>query len=429
MSADEDNNEKDVSVRLCPVCNKRVFDQDGASVTQWIFRLYGCTCKSKQLAEPVCEEPREASAEFAICTNCGKRIRDVNEGSLTQWIFQSHTCSCGMPRPRTGGSSSAPEVNAEIPAKVSIVTRYEPAQSGEIQSDPVLSAWLKEMGRYAPVKVLGKGASGSVYLCIDSYLQKPVAVKILNWITDDNIILFQQEAKVASGLNHPYIVKVLDIGVTAGAVPFMVMDFVEGESLEDYLAHTSNNACVLEEEALDYALTLLDALSYLHQHGIFHRDLKSGNIILCRDSDTDERLHPVLVDLGLAARAPASDQLVGTVGYMAPEYIAGGAYSVYTEIYSFGCLLFEMLTGSLPYRGDSLLETLEMHRDSAIPSLNSRRDDIEFSPGLDALVQRCLAKEETERYQSLSELKEAVEAVRQHLPEEEKEMKEVTTVA
>ena len=137
MSADEDNNEKDVSVRLCPVCNKRVFDQDGASVTQWIFRLYGCTCKSKQLAEPVCEEPREASAEFAICTNCGKRIRDVNEGSLTQWIFQSHTCSCGMPRPRTGGSSSAPEVNAEIPAKVSIVTRYEPAQSGEIQSDPV----------------------------------------------------------------------------------------------------------------------------------------------------------------------------------------------------------------------------------------------------------------------------------------------------
>lgn len=429
MSAGEDKNEKDVSVRLCPVCNKRVFDQDSASVTQWIFRLYGCSCNSKQLAEPVYEEPRVASAEFAICTNCGKRIRDANEGSLTQWIFQSHTCSCGMPRPSTVGSSSTMEVNAEPPAQISPAIRYEPAQSGEILSDPVLSAWLKEMGRYAPVKVLGKGASGSVYLCIDSYLQKPVAVKILNWITDDNIIAFQKEAKVASGLNHPYIVKVLDIGVTAGAVPFMVMDFVEGESLEDYLVHPSNDARVPEEEALDYAIMLLDALSYLHQHGIFHRDLKSGNIILCNTSDGDQKLHPVLVDLGLAARAPSSGQLVGTVGYMAPEYIAGGAYSLYSEIYSVGCLLFEMLTGSLPYRGDSMLETLAMHSDAEIPSLKSRRDDIEFLPGLDAIVQRCLAKNETERFQSLAELKAAVEAVRHGLADEERVTEQETLVA
>ena len=431
MSAGDDNNEKDVSVRLCPVCNKRVFDQDAASVTQWIFRLYGCTCKSKQLAEPVYEEPRVASAEVTICTNCGKRIRDANEGSLTQWIFQSHTCNCGMPRPSTGGGSIAPGANAdaEVPTQLSPATRYEPAQSGEILSDPVLSAWLKEMDRYAPVKVLGKGASGSVYLCIDNYLQKPVAVKILNWITDDNIVAFQNEAKVASGLNHPYIVKVLDIGVTAGAVPFMVMDFIEGESLEDYLAHPSNNACVPEEDALDYAVMLLDALSYLHQHGIYHRDLKSGNLILCRDSDADERLHPVLVDLGLAAKAPSSGQPVGTVGYMAPEYIAGGAYGLYSEIYSFGCLLFEMLTGSLPYRGDSLLETLAMHSDAEIPSLKSRRDDIEFSPGLDALVQRCMAKKETERFQSLSELKAAIEAVGHGIAEEEKVPKEETLVA
>ncbi|MGE0261181.1 MAG: protein kinase [Candidatus Obscuribacterales bacterium] len=399
-------------IKLCPLCSKRVVDQDSASLTQWIFGMNSCRCRSPETAPPRPEPPPampgEARGQLTICRTCRKRISQPVAGSITQWIFASHVCHCDEPVPVA--VPVLPEESAS--PDLSELAEEAPVPSGllSLQDPEALSSWSLDKSRYVPLRLLGKGATGTVFLAFDRVLQRAVAVKCLHLLTSKQIIALQKEARTASRLSHRGIVRVLDLGVSENDTPYMVMDFIDGVSLKDLL---ENRGALDPGTVISIAIEICRALEYAHTAGIAHRDLKSSNVIL-RERESG-RLEPVLIDLGLSRLenemaeeelqkgTPGSDPLPGSAGYMAPDYIESRRYSVRAEIYSMGCLIFEMLTGSLPFEGDSLLETITMHRQSPVPSV------AEQSPALDPIVRRCLAKDGAGRYQSARELELAIE--------------------
>ncbi len=207
----------------------------------------------------------------------------AKSGSLTQWIFAGGRCRCQAP--------SVAETKPEV---------FEPKEQNEPREPVVDEHELKNVGsafpkdRYKPLRELGRGANGIVYLCRDRLLGKKVAVKMLQSLTSESIIDFQREAKIASGLNHPGIVRVLDFGADHGQ-PFLVMDVVHGVSLRDYI---DENGPMPLSEFRDVAVSILRAVSYAHSFEVVHRDLKPENIRL----QSSGRSRAVILDFGLAKR-------------------------------------------------------------------------------------------------------------------------------
>lgn len=273
--------------------------------------------------------------------------------------------------------------------------------------------------RYLPLREIGRGASGVVYLCRDRLLRKKVAVKCLHSVTAAQLLDFQNEARSTSHLNHPGIVGVLDFGGTASGAPFMVMEYVNGLSLGEFINEHDH---MTQEMCSVVFIQIASALAYAHDKGIFHRDLKGSNILLI-DSD---KLYPEvrLIDFGVAGVKHATLEptilhgrtLVGTPLYMPPDQANGLPYSTQSEIYALGCVLFEALTGSPPFKGETALETINMHAKSAAPTLLQRRPDLEFSQAFEDIIACCLAKNPKDRFQSLTVLSEALDDAIGQLP-------------
>jgi Serine/threonine protein kinase len=265
--------------------------------------------------------------------------------------------------------------------------------------------------RYKPVSIMGHGATGIVYLCVDKLLSKRVAIKTLHTVDAAQLVAFQLEAKTTSRLNHDNIIKVLDFGATEGGVPFMVMELVDGVSLE---------AAIQSEGPLEPAVAaslvrkICIGLEHAHKNGILHRDVKSSNTLL---SHTDSGVEPVVIDFGVAALKFARQEptiisgktIVGSPFYMAPDQALGRPYDERSEIYSIGCMLFETLTGRTPFEGATTLETIGMHAHMPPPTLHDIAPEREFGPQLEELVARCLAKDPADRYRDCAELADALE--------------------
>lgn len=266
--------------------------------------------------------------------------------------------------------------------------------------------------RYEALSIIGQGAAGVVYLCRDRMLGgKKVAIKCLRAITADQLVSFQREAKATSLLTHPGVVAVLDFGSNENGAPYMVMEYVEGASLEQILREKGPFDFT---EAVPIFIKIAEALGYAHSKDIYHRDLKSSNILLVKTdvSTPDVRI----IDFGVASVKQATQEptihqgrtIVGTPTYMSPDQAKNLPFDARSEIYALGCVMFEALTGRVPFIAQTALEVIAMHANEPAPALSDAHNSGRFPPKLEALVARCLEKDPADRFQSMRELVDAL---------------------
>ncbi|RZS91253.1 serine/threonine-protein kinase [Motilibacter rhizosphaerae] len=269
-------------------------------------------------------------------------------------------------------------------------------------------------GRYEIREVLGRGGMAEVHRALDVRLGRVVAVKMLraDLARDPEFQdRFKREAQSAASLNHPTIVAVYDTGedwVGGARVPFIVMELVEGSTLRDLLA---SGRRPLPERSLEIVSGILTALDYSHRHGIVHRDIKPGNVMLTPRGEVK------VMDFGIArtiAEATAAvtqgSAVVGTAQYLSPEQARAEQVDARTDLYSTGCVLFELLTGRPPFVGESSVSIAYQHVSEPPPAPSSL--DPSLGASVDAVVLRALAKERTDRYPTAAAMKADVDRVR-----------------
>jgi eukaryotic-like serine/threonine-protein kinase len=266
-------------------------------------------------------------------------------------------------------------------------------------------------GRYEIGGRIGHGGMGEVHVGLDRRLGRTVAVKILraDLATDDMFqARFRREAQSAAGLNHPSIVAVYDTGdevLDGVAVPYIVMEYVEGRTLRDVLAEGRR---ILPERALEIAAGVCDALEYSHRSGIIHRDIKPANVMLTPDGDVK------VMDFGIAraladtsATMTQTAAVIGTAQYLSPEQAMGKPVDARSDIYSTGCLLYELLAGRPPFVGDSPISVAYQHVQE--PPHPPSRVDAELPPLADAITLTALRKNPAERYQSAGDMRSEIQ--------------------
>jgi beta-lactam-binding protein with PASTA domain/tRNA A-37 threonylcarbamoyl transferase component Bud32 len=270
-------------------------------------------------------------------------------------------------------------------------------------------------GRYELGELLGRGGMAEVHRALDLRLGRPVAVKELraDLATDPTFqARFRREAQSAAGLNHPTIVAVYDTGeetnpVTGTSIPYIVMELVEGQTLRDVLREGRK---LLPERALELTVGVLDALSYSHKAGIVHRDIKPANVMLTPTGQVK------VMDFGIAravadtsATMTQTAAVIGTAQYLSPEQARGETVDARSDIYSAGCLLYELLVGRPPFVGDSPVSVAYQHvREQPVPPSQL---DPEITPDIDAITLKALAKDADDRYQSAREFKNDITRV------------------
>ena len=269
--------------------------------------------------------------------------------------------------------------------------------------------------RYELGDLLGRGGMADVRSAIDTRLGRPVAVKQLrvDLATDPTFqARFRREAQSAAGLNHPTIVAVYDTGeepdpVTGISIPYIVMELVEGSTLRDVLR---DGRKILPERALELTQGVLDALSYSHKAGIIHRDIKPANVMLTPTGGVK------VMDFGIAravadtsATMTQTAAVIGTAQYLSPEQARGETVDSRSDIYSAGCLLYELLVGRPPFIGESPVSVAYQHvREAPVPP--SHLDPV-ITPDIDAITLKALAKDPADRYQSAREMKADISRV------------------
>ena len=249
---------------------------------------------------------------------------------------------------------------------------------------------------------IGRGGMGEVYLARDTRLGRPVALKVLpeRFALDERFReRLLRESRLAASLDHPNVVPVYDAGEADGRL-FIAMRYVDGIDLKALLRDT---APLAPERVMNIADQLAEALDAAHQRGLVHRDVKPGNVLLDQQGDRD---HAYLADFGLtqtpATAGPADGQFMGTVDYVAPEQIRGDVVDGRADQYALGCLLFECLTGSLPFRDRSEVAAIFAHLEEPPPVASERHEALPRA--VDAVLARAMAKEPAQRFDSCREL-------------------------
>ncbi len=270
-----------------------------------------------------------------------------------------------------------------------------------------------KLGRYVVVDAIGAGGMGEVYKAKDTRLDRTVAIKVLAEHfaeSPERKQRFEREAKAISQLNHPHICTLHDVGEQDG-MDFLVMEYIEGETLADKLAKSA----LTLDEAIEYGIQISDGLDVAHRAGIVHRDLKPGNMMLTRTGIK-------ILDFGLAklmeeeadiasSDAPtrqkvltADQAIIGTLQYMAPEQLEGRSADERSDVFAFGALLYEMITGRKAFEGQSQASLIAAILEKDPKPLSSTQSLA--PPALDRVVTRCLVKDADRRWQSFLDLNE-----------------------
>jgi eukaryotic-like serine/threonine-protein kinase len=273
------------------------------------------------------------------------------------------------------------------------------------------------LGPYEIVAPIGAGGMGEVYRAKDSRLGRDVAIKVLpaSFASDtDRLKRFEQEARAAGVLNHPNVTIVYDIGTNASdGAPYVVQELLEGETLRAELAGGRLSA----RRAIDYAVQIAEGLAAAHEKGIVHRDVKPENLFVTRDGRVK------ILDFGLAkltqvessalaTNLPTATEpgvVMGTLGYMSPEQVKGRQADARSDIFAFGAILYEMLSGKRAFHADSAGETMAAILREDPPDLSVTNENI--SPGLERILRHCLEKNPERRFQSSSDIGFALESL------------------
>jgi len=275
-----------------------------------------------------------------------------------------------------------------------------------------------KLGPYEILSAIGAGGMGEVYKAKDPRLGREVAIKVLpaSFSQDaDRLRRFEQEARAAGVLNHPNITAVYDIGSHEDA-PYVVQELLEGETLRAVLSGGRLSA----RKATDYALQMAHGLSAAHEKGIVHRDLKPENLFVTRDGRvkildfglaklTHQEEGSQATNLPTATAGTEPGVVLGTLGYMAPEQVRGKPADARSDIFSFGAILYEMLSGQRAFRGDSAADTMSAILREDPPDLSVSNQNV--SPGLERIVRHCLEKNPEQRFHSAHDVAFALDAL------------------
>lgn len=283
-------------------------------------------------------------------------------------------------------------------------------------------------GQYDLLECLGQGGMGIVYKARDVALNRIVAIKLLRarpGLTDTETLRFQQEARAIANLDHKNIIRLFGIATASDGAPYFVMEFLEGRSLSDELRLQKRFS---EERAIALTRQACDAIEHAHGKGVIHRDIKPSNLMLVYDKASGQEILK-LVDFGIAKlhteegetiqQLTQTGELFGSPFYMSPEQCAGKRVSEKTDIYSLGCVLYEMLCGAPPFRGANAVETLILHQKGEASPVWKERRDLKSAEALDAILLKMLAKSGADRpsaKETRQELESALQLERGKLP-------------
>ena len=317
-----------------------------------------------------------------------------------------------MPLPDSPGSPPSPYGHAESDGAQELVRRL---------------VGTTVAGRYKVQQLIGEGGMGAVFLVEHNVIRKRLALKVLNremMRNPEMVARFEREALAAAHIDHPNVVAATDSGRTDDGALFVVLEYIDGKSLRDRL----NYGPMPAPAALHIAKQIASALLRAHGLGIIHRDLKPENVMLVlRDGDSNfvKVLDFGLAKLSISALLEGESEtsvrrsevltrygaVFGTPAYMAPEQAAGGEVDGRTDLYALGVVLYEMLSGVLPFDGDDSAALLRMHVVAKVPTLKERAPHIKIPPALEALVMRLLEKKPESRIQSAKLLLEALDTL------------------
>ncbi len=325
---------------------------------------------------------QEQMTEFR-CASCGSRYSAEDSDGQKTYLCRK----CAMPLSYTG--------------EFKVVTEDEiPEEVRRCATNP-----KNVVGKYVAVQRLGVGAMGAVYKAWDTEIRRWVAFKTVREINDQELLLrFRQEAETAAALQHPHIVPIYDVGEEAGR-PFIAMKYIQGETLVGK-KFPAPRACEIIAQAAA-------AVGHAHQRDIVHRDLKPANLML------DESGRVYVMDFGLAKNLFGSSRMMtapgtvmGTPGYMAPEQAAGRVNQVNqrSDVYSLGAILYELLTGRVPFKGERPVQTIHQILNDPVTPPTKYQPDIPAD--LEKIVLRALEKEKANRYSDATEL---ADILRRHL--------------
>src|SRR5215218_7552622 len=262
-------------------------------------------------------------------------------------------------------------------------------------------------GRYRLDAQIGAGGMSTVYRAFDTVLERQVAIKLMHRemsSDSDQLERFRREARAVAQLNHPHIVGVIDAGED-DQTPYIVFEYVEGETLKDRIRRLGR---LPVPEAVAYAIEIGRALDCAHAHKLVHRDVKPQNVLI----DPDGRAK--VTDFGIARSLEAqgltaTGRVLGTTDYVSPEQALGHEVTEQSDVYSLGIVLYEMLTGEVPFRADTQVAVAMKHVREPLPDVQRRRPEI--SASLAAVVERSTSKETQNRYQDVSEMVHDLEEV------------------
>jgi serine/threonine protein kinase len=343
----------------------------------------------------------EETSKSEVCASCGKRFDPGAGGSLTAWLFRFNRCQCPVPVSVTDLEKSlaehAPFSNSTVAA----------------QSAGTPGTGIDHEERYRVLGLIGQGGMGKVYRVEDTRTETLRAIKVLRReLVDDeqSVERFKTESQSSLQLNHPNLVKVFDFGITADGAPYLVMELIEGPSLQAMLEQKGK---LTATEAIPIFMQICEALSYVHSQNILHRDIKPGNIIV---DQAESGQAAKLVDFSIAKvvagnlskpNSPTltrTDELVGSPHYMSPEQCLGRKLDGRSDIYSLGCTMYHAFAGRVPFKGENPVQVIVKH-------LHERPADLALcgvERKLARLVADCLRKDPQDRYPSAEKLREAL---------------------
>ncbi|MEX1378206.1 MAG: Stk1 family PASTA domain-containing Ser/Thr kinase [Eubacteriales bacterium] len=260
--------------------------------------------------------------------------------------------------------------------------------------------------KYAIHSIVGKGGMAIVYKGKNIETDEDVAVKMLKEEYLDNaefISMFEKEAEISKVVDHKNVVKTIDVGIDKGC-PYMVMEFVQGRTLKEYI---NMKGVLTEKEAVNISSQICDAIACAHEKKLVHRDIKSQNILIAKDGTVK------VADFGIAKMTTSAtmtmggSNVLGSVHYMSPEQAMGNVIDKTTDIYSLGIVMYEMMTGTLPFKGDTPVTIALKHVNESLPSPIAKNHNM--SKALDKIITKAASRLKDSRYQSASELKRDLE--------------------
>lgn len=333
------------------------------------------------------------------------------------------------PPSRTEQLGQAPQTTPPLQQPEAPPVVHEPTKVADTYSgNPI--AHLPEMSvtqlpagsiladKFLVEKVLGRGGMAIVFKAKHLMMERPVAIKMmLPEVASDKTTArrFQREAKNASMLRHPNVITIYDYGLSPEGQPFMVMDYLEGKSLEDIL---EQEGTLTLSRGLSILTQVCDALACAHQEGIIHRDIKPSNIMI---EQRRGREHVLLVDFGIAKslgeqseqqqKLTKTGEVFGSLVYMSPEQCMGKPLDLRSDVYAFGCVFYELFCGDTPFMGDTVFETMTKHIYDDPPTMNPPKVNEAQRAEMNAVFRKCVAKSPDARYQSMDEVKDALLAI------------------